>query len=100
MFFSQPKLKSTLGSETIAPFWHAGRRRSLGGELRTRLKALLRANIRNSDIGLVMMSACLGGIVGVVVSALPQGVAGLHNLLFGVPFDVHLSSGPEVAPWR
>ncbi|HTP84245.1 MAG TPA: chloride channel protein [Alphaproteobacteria bacterium] len=100
MFFSQPKLRPSLGSETIAPFWHAGRRRSLGGELRTRLKALLRANIRNSDIGLVMMSACLGGIVGVVVSALPQGVAALHTFLFGIPFDVHLSSGADIEPWR
>ena len=100
MFFSQTKVRQSLGSETIAPFWHAGRRRSLGGELKTRLKALLRANIRNSDLGLVMMSAVLGGVVGVMVSALPQGVAALHHLLFGVAFEVHLSSGPEVPPWR
>lgn len=100
MFFSQTKARPSGGSETIAPFWHAGRRRSLGGEVRTRLKALLRANIRNSDFGLVMMSAVLGGVIGVVVSALPQGVSGLHHLLFGTAFDVHLSAGPSVAPWR
>jgi CIC family chloride channel protein len=98
MFFSQTKVRPSVGSETIAPFWH--RRRSLGGELRTRLKAILRANIRNSDFGLVLMSAVLGGIIGVVVSALPQGVAGLHHLLFGTPMDVHLSAGSDVVPWR
>lgn len=86
--------------ESVPPLWSAGRRRSLRGELRTRIKALARANIRNSDLGVVAMAAVLGIVVGVVVSALPQAVSGLHYLLFGLSFETHLSSGPEIVWWR
>jgi chloride channel protein, CIC family len=100
--FFHTRAKPEIGSlpETVAPLWTAGRRRSLRGELRTRIKALARANIRNSDLGLVFMAAVMGIVVGVVVSALPQAVALVRMALFGVPVDTHLSSGAEIEPWR
>ncbi|HEX9462393.1 MAG TPA: chloride channel protein [Alphaproteobacteria bacterium] len=85
--------------QTGAPEW-TPRRRTLAGAIRTRLKALTRANIRNSDLGLVVISAVLGIIVGAVVSGLPQAVAVLHVLLFGISFETHLSSGADVEWWR
>jgi len=96
-----PSSRPTADAPAPAPrVWATGRRRSIGGAIRTRLKALTRANVRNSDLGLVVIAALLGIVVGVVVSALPQAVAALHMVLFGISFEAHLSSGPEIEWWR
>jgi chloride channel protein, CIC family len=100
MFWFQAKSSPAAASipRTATPGW--ARRRTFHGEIRARIKALTRANLRNSDLGLVVCAALLGVIVGVVVSALPAAVAALHVLLFGVSFESHLSSGADIEWWR
>src|SRR4051812_18350669 len=81
------------------PLWGA-RRRSFANHLQPRWRALIRANIRNSDLGLVAVAAIMGIVVGFAVAALPPIVAALHSLLFGVSFDSHLSGGVPIEWWR
>jgi CIC family chloride channel protein len=77
-----------------------GRRRSFAEHLQTRWRALIRANIRNSDLGLVAIAAVLGVVVGIAVAALPQIVSAIHAALFGVSFDSHVSGDAPIEWWR
>ena len=69
-------------------------------ELRTRLRIFARARIRNSDIGLIVLSAVIGGLVGLGVVGVQVLVRLLHSALFGVAFDAHLSERITIAWWR
>src|SRR5260221_4714198 len=60
-------------------------------KLRTRLRILARSGVRNSDIGLVVVAALIGGGVGLVVAFVQRIVRELHHVLFGIEFDSHLS---------
>jgi CIC family chloride channel protein len=60
-------------------------------KLRTRLRILARSGVRNSDLGLVVVAAFIGGLVGLVVAFVQRIVRELHHVLFGIEFDSHLS---------
>ncbi len=54
--------------------------------------------IRESEIALIAIAALCGFAVGIIVAVLNEAVGWLHYLLFGVPFDAHLSAGTEIPP--
>jgi CIC family chloride channel protein len=60
----------------------------------------MRTSIRDSEIGLVLLAALMGGFVALGVALVREGVREIHHLVFGVPFDVHLSSNLAIDPWR
>jgi CIC family chloride channel protein len=69
-------------------------------KLRTRLRILARAGVRDSDLGLVVVAALIGGFVGLTVALVQRIVLELHHLLFGIEFESHLSGSVTIDPWR
>ncbi len=86
------------GGAAVAP--GHGRRHSLWLHLRVRLRALRRlldrGPWRNSDIGLIGLSAALGVVVGGAVVAIDDLVHLLHSLVFDIPFESHLSDRDDL----
>jgi CIC family chloride channel protein len=76
------------------------RRRRPLPHLKTRARLFLRANIRYSDLGLTAVATVIGGAIALGVAVVRQLVMAMHHLLFGVPFEMHLSSSIAIAPWR
>ena len=77
---------------------HHSRRRL--PHLKTRARLFLRANIRYSDLGMTAVAAAIGGAIALGVAVVRQLVMAMHHLLFGVPFEMHLSGSIAIAPWR
>jgi chloride channel protein, CIC family len=67
---------------------------------RTRLRIFARHNIRNSELGLTAVAAAMGATVALGVALTRQFVAEFHHVLFGLPFDSHLSGTVSIEPWR
>ncbi len=83
-----------------AEHWPGGHHhRTLRLELRTRLRLVARG-VRNSDLGLLIAAALIGGAVGLGVAVVQQIVLGIHHLLFDIPFETRLSSTTVIAAWR
>lgn len=99
LFAPSSPLKVPELPDHASPLWGT-RRRSFTGHLQTRWRALIRANIRNSDLGLVGVAALMGVVVGIAVAALPPLVALMHAVLFGVSFEAHLSGDVQIEWWR
>src|SRR6266849_3276876 len=76
------------------------RPRSVRLKLRTRLRILARAGVRNSDLGLAVVAALIGGFVGLAVAFVQRLVLELHHLLFGIEFQSHLSGWEAIDPRR
>ncbi len=75
------------------------RRRSLA-HLKIRARLFLRTNIRYNDLGLTVVAMAIGAGIAIGVAAVRQMVMAMHYLLFGVPFEMHLSSTIQIEPWR
>jgi CIC family chloride channel protein len=75
-------------------------RRAFRLKARTRLRVLVRTSIRDSEIGQVLLAALIGGIIALGVALVRQAVREIHHLLFGVPFEMHLSGGVAIESWR
>ena len=75
-------------------------RRAFRLKARTRLRLLVRTSIRDSEIGQVLLAALIGGVVALGVALVRQAVREIHHLLFGVPFEMHLSGGVAIESWR
>src|SRR3954469_9138936 len=60
----------------------------------------LRAFVRAHEISLVVLAALIGTVSGAVVVAMSVAVAGLHALLFNLPFGERLSSQFWIDPVR
>lgn len=85
---------------SITDRWNGLKHRSLSLELRTRWRVLTRNVIRNDDLGLVIAAALIGGGVGLGVALIRELVLELHHVLFGVEFEMHLSSDVRIDAWR
>jgi chloride channel protein, CIC family len=60
--------------------------------------ARLRARLRASELGLVGLAIGVGVLAGLCVSLMTSIVNAAHTLIFGIPFDVHLSGVERVPP--
>jgi chloride channel protein, CIC family len=60
--------------------------------------ARLRASLRASELGLVALAIGVGALAGVSVSVMTVVVNAAHMLIYGIPFDVHLSAAERVPP--
>ena len=58
--------------------------------------ARLRASPRASELGLVAVAIGVGVLAGVSVSVMTFIVNAAHMLIYGIPFDVHLSAAERV----
>jgi CIC family chloride channel protein len=68
--------------------------------LKTRARLFLRQNVRNSELGLTVVAAIIGAVIALGVAATRDLVDSMHHLLFGVPFDEHLSGTLMIESWR
>ncbi|MBI1309443.1 MAG: chloride channel protein [Proteobacteria bacterium] len=69
-----------------------------------RLKSLsyaLRANVRGSELGVVLLSAAVGVASGLVVSEMHALTSWMHDVMFGVKISTRITNpwGREVASW-
>ena len=85
---------------SIAEEKEASPRRRTVPHLKTRARLFARQNIRNSELGLILVAATLGATIALGVALVRELVDGMHHLLFGVPIETHLSGASAVAPWR
>ena len=60
--------------------------------------ARLRASLGASELGLVALAIGVGVLAGVSVSVMTFIVNAAHMLIYGIPFDVHLSAAQRVPP--
>ena len=60
--------------------------------------ARLRASLGASELGLVALAIGVGLLAGVSVSVMTFIVNAAHMLIYGIPFDVHLSAAQRVPP--
>ncbi len=74
--------------------------RRIGPHLKTRARLFLRQNIRNSELGFTVIAAAMGSIVALGVAVTRDLVDEMHHVLFGLPFDDHLSGALMIEPWR
>ncbi|HEX5452379.1 MAG TPA: chloride channel protein, partial [Stellaceae bacterium] len=76
-----------------------GERRTIP-HLRTRLRLFARHNIRNSELGLTIVAAVIGGFIAFGVAITRQAVTEFHHVLFGVPIETHISGVAAIGAWR
>ena len=62
------------------------------------LLARLRAALRGGELGLVLLAIVVGALAGVAVSVMTLIVDAAHVLIYGIPFDTHLSAAARVPP--
>ena len=62
------------------------------------LARLLRRLARISELGIVVLAALVGAIAGGVVIVMNMATQALHEVLFGIAIDAHLSITPGIAP--
>lgn len=60
--------------------------------------ARLRRLARISELGIVALAALVGVIAGLVVIVMNMATQALHEVLFAIPIDAHLSITPGIAP--
>ncbi|MFY9968423.1 MAG: chloride channel protein [Roseiarcus sp.] len=60
--------------------------------------ARLRSGLRASELGLVGLAIGVGVAAGLCVSLMTSVVNAAHMLIYGIPFDVHLSAAQRVSP--
>ena len=58
----------------------------------------LRSHLRAGELGLVALAICVGALAGLSVSVMTVIVNVAHMLIYGIPFDVHLSAAQRVPP--
>ncbi|GJD38159.1 MULTISPECIES: chloride channel protein [Methylobacterium] len=58
----------------------------------------LRALVRGSEFGLVILAACVGTIAGIAVSAMSLTTQGLREILYRLPHGARLSASTDVDP--
>ncbi len=58
----------------------------------------LRALVRSRESSIIVLSAVVGALGGLVVAGMGAVVAGFHAVLFGIPFGYRLSALPEIWP--
>jgi chloride channel protein, CIC family len=58
--------------------------------------ARMRARLRGQELGLVALAIGIGVAAGVCVSLMTVIVNTAHMLIYGIPFDVHLSAAAQV----
>ena len=68
--------------------------------LRTRARLFVRHNIRNRDLGLVVVAAAIGVVIAAGVVLTKQAVGELHHLLFGLSIETDLSGADSIERWR
>ena len=68
--------------------------------LKTRARLFLRQNVRNSELGLTVVAGIIGIVIALGVAVTRELVDSMHHLLFGVPFDEHLSGTLMIESWR
>jgi len=68
--------------------------------LKTRARLFVRQNVRNSELGFTAVAAVLGAVIALGVAITRDLVDMMHHLLFGVPFDEHLSGTLMIPMWR
>ena len=74
-----------------------------GYALLRRLRVLptaLQRDLRDLELGQILLCALMGGVIGAVVDMLREGVAWLHVFDFGIPSDHYLSEGVGVSQGR
>jgi CIC family chloride channel protein len=54
--------------------------------------------LRENEIALIVLAALAGFAIGAVVAIIDGAVVWLHNLIFGLPLDAHLSSAATEIP--
>ncbi|HEX3884594.1 MAG TPA: chloride channel protein [Stellaceae bacterium] len=74
--------------------------RRFGPHFKTRVRLFVRQNVRNSELGLTVVAAIMGAVIALGVAATRELVDSMHHLLFGVPFDEHLSGTLMIESWR
>ena len=67
-------------------------RRALAAVARSRVR------LRASELGLVTVAIAIGALAGLCVSLMTSIVNFAHTVIFGIPFDVHLSAAERVPP--
>src|SRR5271166_6517940 len=60
--------------------------------------AALRSRLRGGELGLVALAVAIGAAAGVCVSVMTVIANLAHTLIYGIPFDVHLSAAERVSP--
>jgi CIC family chloride channel protein len=75
-------------------------RRGFFTHLKTRARLFARHNIRNSDVGMTVVAAVLGGVIALGVALTGLAVAEFHHLLFGVGLEQRLSGIVDIERWR
>jgi CIC family chloride channel protein len=58
----------------------------------------LRSRLRAGELGLVALAIGVGALAGLSVSVMTVIVNVAHMLIYGIPFDVHLSAAQRVSP--
>ena len=62
------------------------------------LLATVRTRLRASELGMTALATGVGILAGLCVVVMTTVVNAAHVLIFGIPFDVHLSAASRVAP--
>ncbi len=60
--------------------------------------ARLRARLRASELGLVVLAIGIGVLAGLCVTLMTSIVNFAHRIIYGIPFDVRLSAADHVPP--
>jgi chloride channel protein, CIC family len=60
--------------------------------------ATVRARLRANEFGMAALATVVGVLAGLCVAVMTKVVNVAHVLIFGIPFDVHLSAAARVAP--
>ena len=75
-------------------------RRNASGMLRDGVTQLSQHNLRETEVGLLVVSALVGVVVGTTVVAIQSIVQLLHEINFAIPAGRHLSVGGALDWWR
>jgi CIC family chloride channel protein len=70
------------------------------GMLREPVSRLIQRNLRENEVGLLVVSALVGVLVGTGVIAIQWIVQRLHEINFAIPDDGHLSEAGALDWWR
>jgi chloride channel protein, CIC family len=75
-------------------------RRIAGGALRSVVARLTERSLRDNEIGLLAVSACVGVVVGTGVVAIQWAVQFLHEINYAIAHEQRLSEGIALEWWR
>jgi len=83
-------------AERLAGTW----RRNMQFTWRIWLRLVSRRQVRNSDLAVGIIAVLIGVLAALGIAVVNRSVGLLHALMFGVPFDGHLSDGSSIERWR